>query len=165
MLRRKRTLVIAGVIILVPVAVIAWWLLSPLLVNQTVEEEFPFAFNATVPPDMDRADVEKIMSGMASVDNQVEEIMPDPKPAGMPPMNDATSKAFTGAIVEAMTNAVMDTIPKDMPEATKQAVMKALPEVIGDALPKAMKDALKNTVTGNAAPESAAEWERFLCDL
>ena len=59
MLRRKRTLVIAGVIILVPVVVIAWWLLSPLLVNKTVEEEFPFAFNATVPLNMDRASVEK----------------------------------------------------------------------------------------------------------
>lgn len=154
MLRRKRTLVIAGVIILVPVVAIAWWLLSPLLVNQTVEEEFPFAFNATVPPDMDRASVEKIMSGMASIDTQVDEVMPDAKPAGMPPMDDATSKAFTGAIVEAMTNAVMDTIPKDMPEATKQAVLKAIPEAIGDALPKAIKNALKNTATGNEAAES-----------
>jgi len=34
---------------LVPVAAIAWWLGSPLLMNTTVEEEFPFAFNATVP--------------------------------------------------------------------------------------------------------------------
>jgi len=36
MLRRKRTLGILAVVILVPVIGIAWWLLAPLFTNTTV---------------------------------------------------------------------------------------------------------------------------------
>ena len=65
MLRRKRILGILAVVILVPVIGIAWWLLAPFFTNTTVEEEFPFASTAVVPPDMDRAQVEQVMSGIA----------------------------------------------------------------------------------------------------
>ena len=50
---------------------------APLFTNKTVEEEFPFAFTAAVPPDMSRSDVEKIMEGIAAVDQDVvDEAMP-----------------------------------------------------------------------------------------
>ena len=41
-----------------------WWLLSPLFLGKTVEEEFPFAFTASLTADMTMGDVEKIMSKM-----------------------------------------------------------------------------------------------------
>ena len=44
MLQNKRMLLTGGSIVLVAVvAVVAWWLLSPLFIDKTVEEEFPFA--------------------------------------------------------------------------------------------------------------------------
>ena len=64
MLLRKRNLGILAIIILIPVIGIAWWLLAPLFTSTTVEEEFPFAVTASVPPDMTRAQVEQVMSGI-----------------------------------------------------------------------------------------------------
>lgn len=67
-------------IIATPVLVVTIWLGwslgSPLFTNVTVEEEFPFAFNAVVPPNMEKADVEEIMAGLAKVQQQVDEAMP-----------------------------------------------------------------------------------------
>lgn len=77
MLRRKRLLLAIGVIVLVPIAAIAWWLGSPLLISKTVEEEFPLAFNATVPSGMTRTDVEQVMAGMSKVNQEVMEGMPE----------------------------------------------------------------------------------------
>lgn len=71
-----RTLVI-GLIVLVPVAALAWWLGSPLFLSTTVEEEFPFAGTALVPDGMTRSEVEQVMSGMAKVDQEMSEGMPD----------------------------------------------------------------------------------------
>ena len=45
MLQSKRGLLTGGGIVIVAiVAVVAWWLISPLFIDKTVEEEFPFAF-------------------------------------------------------------------------------------------------------------------------
>jgi hypothetical protein len=56
---------------------LGWPLASPLFTNTTVEEAFPFAVNATVPPYMGIQDVETIMAGMAKVESPVDEQMPD----------------------------------------------------------------------------------------
>ena len=66
-----------AVIIVLPIVALAWWLLSPLLVDQTVEEELPFAVQAVVPGDMTRAEVEDVMAGMAKLTRPVDEPMPD----------------------------------------------------------------------------------------
>ncbi|MDA1129043.1 MAG: DM13 domain-containing protein [Chloroflexi bacterium] len=55
---------------------LAWFLGSPLFTNTTVDEEFPFAATATVPSDMDRAQVETVMAGLAKVESPVNEDMP-----------------------------------------------------------------------------------------
>ena len=55
---------------------LGWFLGSPLFTNSTVDEEFPFAFNAQVPANLEREDVELIMSGIAQVDMPVNEPMP-----------------------------------------------------------------------------------------
>ena len=74
---KKYILVGVVVIIVLPVVALAWWLLSPLLVDQTVEEELPFAAQAVVPADMTRAEVEDVMAGMAKLTRPVDEPMPD----------------------------------------------------------------------------------------
>ena len=75
--RRRRAAVIIGAPLLTLAIWVGWELGSPLFTNKTVEEEFPFAFAAIVPPDMKREDVEKVMSTIAEVDQEVvEEEMP-----------------------------------------------------------------------------------------
>ena len=75
--RARKPVAIVGVPLLVLFGFVAYDLGSPLFTNVTVEEEFPFAFAATVPAGMDRSDVEMVMAGMAMVDAPVmEEAMP-----------------------------------------------------------------------------------------
>ena len=75
--RFRKPVAIVGVPLLVLFGFVAYDLGSPLFTNVTVEEEFPFAFAATVPSGMDRGDVEEVMAGMAMVDAPVmEEAMP-----------------------------------------------------------------------------------------
>ena len=62
---------------------------SPLFTNKTVEEEFPFAFSAIVPPGMDREDVEKVMEMIAKVDQE--------------PMNDPMPEEIAKGIVQSET--------------------------------------------------------------
>ena len=78
-MRKRNLLLLAGVIILIPVLGLAWWLLSPLFISQTVDEEFPRAANAVVPADMTMAAVEAEMMEMESVDR------PMLTPEAMPP--------------------------------------------------------------------------------
>ena len=66
-----------AVVVVVAIGAFGWWLLSPLLLDETVEEEFPFAQAATVPDGMTRGDVEMTMATMAKMDSPAEEAMPD----------------------------------------------------------------------------------------
>jgi hypothetical protein len=68
----KKAITIAGAVILIPVLALGWYLLSPLFLNKTVEEEFPFAFSAAVPDNMTMGEIETIMSGMAKMDAPIE---------------------------------------------------------------------------------------------
>ena len=78
----KKSLVIAGAVILVPIVALAWWLFSPLLFDKTVEEEFPFAATADVPTGMSRDEVETVMAVMAKMDapagSEADEEMAEP---------------------------------------------------------------------------------------
>lgn len=67
-MRKRNILIIAGVIILVPVLGVAWWLLSPLLRSQTVDEAFPLAAGAVIPPGMTMAQAEEQMTAAADAD-------------------------------------------------------------------------------------------------
>ena len=75
--RRRRAAVIIGAPLLTLAIWVGWELGSPLFTNKTVQEEFPFAFAAILPPDMDREAVDKVMATIAKVDQEVvEEEMP-----------------------------------------------------------------------------------------
>ncbi|MDP6453535.1 MAG: DM13 domain-containing protein [SAR202 cluster bacterium] len=68
----RKVFAITGAVILIPVLALGWWLLSPLFLNKLVEEEFPFAFSASVPDDMTMGEIETIMSGIAKMDAPAE---------------------------------------------------------------------------------------------
>ena len=73
----KKTIIIAAVVIAIPALALGWWLLSPLFLNTTVEEEFPFSATADMPVGMTQTEAEDIMQGMAKVDMEEMEDMPD----------------------------------------------------------------------------------------
>ena len=61
---------------IIPVAWFAWWLLSPLVTTNEVNEDFPYAAQAVVPEGMSRGEVENVMALAAASDNQVDDSMP-----------------------------------------------------------------------------------------
>lgn len=74
-----------GIIIIIPVAWFAWWLLSPLFIETAVHEEFPLAHQAVVPANMTMAEVEDAMAAAANLERPIDEAMPDsPAAAGAP---------------------------------------------------------------------------------
>ena len=69
---RPRWLFLAlALLALAPLAAVAWWLGSPLVLDKTVEEEFPLAATALVPERMTRAEVEAAMGTMAKLDQEM----------------------------------------------------------------------------------------------
>ena len=76
-MKKKYLLVGVAVIIVLPIVALAWWLLSPLLVDQSVDEALPFAAQAVVPAGMTREEVDDVMAGMAKLTRPVDEPMPD----------------------------------------------------------------------------------------
>ena len=77
----KKQLLIALVIVAIPVLAVAWWLLSPLFIDKTVEEEFPMSAGAEMPAGVTQSEAEKVMSVMAKIDMTSMESMPAEMPA------------------------------------------------------------------------------------
>ena len=74
----RRLAIIVGTPLLVLAGFLAWDLGSPLFLNKTVEEEFPFAYSAVVPPDMEREEVETTMATLSKMDGEpMAEDMPE----------------------------------------------------------------------------------------
>ena len=146
MSRRKRTLGVLAVVILVPIVAIAWWLLAPLLTSTTVEEEFPFASGATVPPNMTRAQMEQVMSGIAKVNQSANEEMPSaPDPAtdlsralvaGDSGVMDGIVKTLAEAAVKSMPGAMTAPAKEEMSQTVAAAMKDALPEAMAKVLPQ-----------------------------
>ena len=102
-MRHRVPFIIGGTPTLIVALFLGWSLASPLFTNVTVEEEFPFALNATVPDGMERDDVEMVMAGMAMVDAPVmEEAMPSPLSITATSMLSSSMAASTTSADEAM---------------------------------------------------------------
>lgn len=74
---RRRVLIGAAVVLALPIAAAAWWLGSPLFLDRTVQEAFPYSESAVVPPGMTRQQIEETMATMAELDAQASEAMPE----------------------------------------------------------------------------------------
>lgn len=73
-----RRRVVVGLVVLFGVLalLVGWYLASPLVVNQTVEEQFPLSANAAVPGDMTRAQVEQEMAAATKTNKEMRETLP-----------------------------------------------------------------------------------------
>ncbi len=67
----------SGILIVIPLAWLAWWLLSPLVITTEVNEDFPLATRAVVPANMTMAEVEGAMAAAANLERPIDEVMPD----------------------------------------------------------------------------------------
>ena len=102
-MRHRVPFIVGGTPALIVGLFLGWSLASPLFTNVTVEEEFPFALNATVPDGMARDDVEMVMAGMAMVDDPVmEEAMPSPLSITATSMLSSSMAASPASADEAM---------------------------------------------------------------
>ena len=66
---------VAGLVLVVPALWLAWWLGSPLFIDDVANEEFPLTANATVPENVTRAEAESMMEIAAKLESPMEEPM------------------------------------------------------------------------------------------
>lgn len=76
MLFRKRIIIPVLLVLAIPAVMIAWWLLSPLFMNERVDEDFPLAANAVIPADMTMAEAEQLMIEAAADNKMYDESVP-----------------------------------------------------------------------------------------
>ena len=104
--RHRVGLAIVGTPGLAAAVAIGLWLGLPLFTSTTVNEEFPFAETAVVPPSMTMVDVEMIMEGMSRMDQPVQEPMPD---------------SMADYLSDVMPDAMLDVMPESGVAATPAA--------------------------------------------
>lgn len=73
---KRRGFQIAAIVVGIPALAVAWYLFSPLFLNQTVIEDFPRAASAEIPDDMTAEEVEAEMLAAEAVSSQSDEPMP-----------------------------------------------------------------------------------------
>ena len=76
LLSNKPVLIILAVVA-IPILAFAWWLLSPLFLNTTVNEDFPLSATADMPSGVTQQEAEDIMEGMAKINMDAVEPMPE----------------------------------------------------------------------------------------
>ncbi len=123
---KRRSIQVAAVIIAVPVLAFAWWLGSPLFIDQVVDEPFPIAAVAVVPDDMTAEEVEEIMLEAAAVDTPVEEDMPE-----MPEIAATTTSVAAGTTSAATAAPTEDEAPTTTAVAATEPPTTLPPEPTG----------------------------------
>ena len=137
---QRRTIIIVAVIVGIPLLALAWSLGSPLFLNKTVDEEFPFSVGAVVPEGMTRAQVDQTMATMAMMDDAVSEAMPEKSltPVEMAEAMLLVLREMTPEAVEemegAMEEAVLEKIEAADLDKMRPLMMAALWTMVPDSM-------------------------------
>ena len=116
---------------------LTWSLASPLFINVTVEEEFPFAAQAVVPEGMEREEIESVMAGMAMVDGPV---MSEEIPSGS--SMTASSMVMAGNSVTAVESEMMSDMVQGLAigaAATDESTMAEAADMMAPAMASVME--------------------------
>ena len=105
---KRRSVQIGAVVVAVPVLALAWWLGSPLFIDEVVDEPFPRAAMAVVPDDMTAEEVEQEMIEAEAVDAPAYEDMPE-----SPTTVTTAGPATTTAAATGTTDATSDPEPAE----------------------------------------------------
>jgi hypothetical protein len=138
MLRNKRILAIIAVVAIIPVAGIAWWLLSPLFMDTTVDEEFPFASNAPVSSSQPSASSETMSKESDAMSSNAMMDKPDSGDAMMDKETDAMTSETT--IMDEKTDVMMS---DDKDSMSETAMMDKESEAMTD---EAMMDKTEDSM-------------------
>ncbi len=157
----KRNIAIIAVVILIPVLVVAWWLLSPLFTSKTVDEQFPLSQSAVVPSNMERSDVEMVMSRMAAMGEEVDEPMmaveeSPPAASGMmdSPMMDTVANTTAAGAAEDLSKDMAAYMPEGLPATAEQVMVQVMADRIKENLEDAMTEAMAQPPADPPAPVS-----------
>ena len=104
LIKHRVATAVIGIPALAIFAFVAWDLGSPLFIDKTVHEEFPFSYAAEVPGEMEHEDVEKVMAAMAMVETE-------PMDEGMMPTMDVEmAEEVTERVMEKVAETIVDTM-------------------------------------------------------
>ncbi|MDE2835885.1 MAG: DM13 domain-containing protein [Chloroflexota bacterium] len=151
--RYRGRLIVAAVIVAIPVLALAWWLGSPLFINRTVDEPFPYSVNAVVPEGMTQGQVEQTMATMAMMDTEtVAEALPSLAPDEM------MAVAMDSMTPETMAAVIANMTP-EMRSDVAEAVADAAPGMTPEMVAGMMESMTPETIAGmmeSIAPEMTA---------
>ncbi len=100
---KRRPVQIGAAILAIPVLLLAWWLGSPLLIDDVVNEPFPRAAMAVIPDGMSADEVEEAMIEAETVDIPAYEDMPEMSTTAStlaPPTNATSVTVNTEAVTD-----------------------------------------------------------------
>ncbi len=146
-------LIIAAVIVAIPVLALAWWLGSPLFINKTVDEEFPYSVGAVVPEGMTRAQVDQTMATMAMMDTEtIAEAMPSLTPDEMMTLAmDSMTPETMAAVIASMTPEMRS----DVAEGVAEVAPGMTPEMVAGMMESMTPETMAGMME-SIAPEMAA---------
>ena len=155
----RRGIVIAGVIVAIPALALAWWLGSPLFLDRTVNEEFPFSVDAVVPENVTRQQVEETMATMAMMDTEmISEAMPsitlDEMTAAA--VGEMASDMMAGMTPETMAGIMAGVMPEEMVEAATAGIVESMAEMMAAGGPSAVKGGMFRDADGFHKGEGSA---------
>ena len=170
MLSRIRTyrgrLIVAAVVLAIPVLALAWWLGSPLFINKTVDEEFPYSVGAVVPEGMTRAQVDQTMETMAMMEEVVSEAMPEAEASSQ------TADEMMASVMENMTPEMMaeamESMTPEMRAEVAETMAEAVPGMTPEMVAEAMESMTPEMMTGvmqNMSPEMMAQMATMMPEM
>ncbi|MCY4449635.1 MAG: DM13 domain-containing protein [Chloroflexi bacterium] len=157
-------IIVAAVIVAIPVLALAWWLGSPLFINKTVDEEFPYSVGAVVPEGMTRAQVDQTMETMASMEEVVSEAMPEAAPRDADEVVASLMETMTpemmGAVLEGMSPEMLAEVAETMAETVPGMTPEMMAEAVESMTPE-MMTAVMQTMT----PEMMAQMATMMPEM
>ena len=157
-------LIVAAVVVAIPVLALAWWLGSPLFINKTVDEEFPYSVGAVVPEGMTRAQVDQTMETMAAMEEEVSEAMPEAPPQTADEMMASVMESMTPEVMAEAIGGMSPEMRAEVAEAMAEAVPGMTPEMVAEAM-ETMTPETMTAVMQNMTPEMMAQMAGMMPEM
>ena len=157
-------LIVAAVIVAIPALALAWWLGSPLFINKTVDEEFPYSVGAVVPEGMTRAQVDQTMETMASMEEVVSEAMPEAAPRGADEVMASLMETMTPEMMADVIEGMSPEMLAEVAETMAEAVPGMTPEMMAEAV-ESMTPEMMTAVMQTMTPEMMAQMATMMPEI
>ncbi len=157
-------LIVAAVIVAIPVLALAWWLGSPLFINKTVDEEFPYSVGAVVPEGMTRAQVDRTMETMAMMEEVVSEAMPEAPPQTADEMMASIMDSMTPEMMAGALESMTPEMQAEVAGMMAEAVPGMTPEMVAEAM-ESMTPEMMTGVMQNMSPEMMAQMAAMMPEM